>query len=85
MNTLAIIHIAKKELGLDEDTFRAALTNVTGKRSTRDMNERERLAVIDHFKAKGFTVKRGGKFGAQSLCASHIRFVVIVRPFGRDR
>ncbi len=61
MNSLALIHIAKKEFKLDDDTFRDGLERVTGKRSLRAMSERQRIAVVDDFKAKGFVVKRGGK------------------------
>lgn len=58
MKTLAIIHIAKKEFGLDEDAFRDVLERVTGKRSLRVMSEAERLSVVDDFKARGFKVQR---------------------------
>lgn len=61
MNTFAVINIAKKDLGLDEETYRDALQRVTGKQSLRDMTEAQRLAVVDDFKTKGFVIKRGGK------------------------
>lgn len=61
MNTFAVINIAKKDLGLDDETYRDALERVTGKRSLRAMSEAQRLAVVDDFKDKGFVVKRGGK------------------------
>lgn len=60
MNTFAIINIAKKELGLDDDDYRALLKRVTGKASLRDMTGAEKLAVIDDMKAKGFKVRSGG-------------------------
>ena len=39
MNSLAAIHVAKKQLGLDDDDFRSVCIRVTGKRSTRAMSE----------------------------------------------
>jgi phage gp16-like protein len=61
MNTNAIINIAKSHLGLDEVTYRALLLRVTGTESLREMSERQKLAVVDEFKKKGFTVKPSGK------------------------
>lgn len=59
MKTIPIIHVAKREFGLGEDDFRDVLERVTGKRSLREMTEKERLAVVDDFKARGFVVKHG--------------------------
>lgn len=36
---LAKIHIARKDLGLDEDTYRAVLIRITGKRSAKSQWE----------------------------------------------
>lgn len=52
---LAKIHIAKKELGLDEESYRAALENVTGKRSAADLTNEQVLKAIRHFKDLGWT------------------------------
>ena len=52
---IAKIHIAKKQLGLDDDTYRQALATATsGKTSCANMNENELQAVLDAFKSKGF-------------------------------
>lgn len=63
MDTLKIIHVARKELGLDEETYRAMLHRVTGKASLRAMSERQRLAVVQELKNKGFRIRasKGGK------------------------
>lgn len=61
MNTTAIINIARQQLGLDEDTYRALLVRVTGKASLRQMSERERICVVDELKSKGFRVKSSGR------------------------
>lgn len=62
MNTLAIINIAKAQLGLEEDDYRALLQRVTGKASLRQMSERQRIDVLDELKRKGFKVRpsKGG-------------------------
>ena len=54
MSALSAIHVAKKQLGLDEDTYRAVLVRVTGKDSTRAMDENERKRVVEHFRKEGF-------------------------------
>lgn len=57
---IAKVHVARKELGLDEDTYRGALVLVTGdksKDSAKKCTEHELVAVLDHFKLRGFTAK----------------------------
>ncbi|WP_457587311.1 gp16 family protein [Ensifer canadensis] len=54
MNSIAAIHAGKKQLGLDEDTYRAKLKIITGKSSAKDMTEEERQAVITDFRKQGF-------------------------------
>lgn len=49
-----MMHVAKRDLGLDDDTYRAVLVRVTGKRSSKDMSERERQAVLNEFVRQGF-------------------------------
>jgi len=52
--SIAAIHVARKQLGLDEDTYRAALVQVTGISSAGDMTEAQRQRVLEHFREKGF-------------------------------
>ena len=54
MSLIAKMHVAKKQLGLDDDTYRDTLELVTGKRSAKDMNDRQRVKVLEHFQTKGF-------------------------------
>jgi phage gp16-like protein len=61
MNATTIINIAKGQLGMVEDDYRAMLTRVTGISSLRAMSERQKLDVIDEMKRLGFRVKLGGK------------------------
>ena len=51
---LAKIHIAKKELGMDDDAYRAMLKRVTGKSSSAGMSPRQKSAVLAEFKRLGW-------------------------------
>ena len=61
MNSTAIINIAKGQLGLDEDDYRALLVRVTGVSSLRKMSERQKISVIDELKRMGFRIKSQGR------------------------
>lgn len=61
MNHIAVINIAKAQLGLDEGDYRALLVRVTGKASLRQMSVRQKIDVVDEMKRLGFRVKSGGK------------------------
>ncbi|RVN34516.1 gp16 family protein [Sinorhizobium meliloti] len=61
MRSLAAIHVAKKQLGLDDDTYRSKLTNITGKASAKDMTEDERQKVLTVFRDEGFAVAENGR------------------------
>ncbi|AVI04929.1 hypothetical protein [Alteromonadaceae phage B23] len=55
---LAQIHIARKQLDLDEDTYRQMLATVTGgKRSCSDCNVAELYQVLQHMKDRGFKAR----------------------------
>ena len=54
MSSLAAIHVAKKQLGLDDDTYRAVLVRVTGKESAKVMTEAERQSVVEELRKRGF-------------------------------
>jgi phage gp16-like protein len=43
---LAQIHINKQKLGLTEENYRALLVGLTGKNSTKEMDQKERWQVI---------------------------------------
>lgn len=61
---LAKIHIAKKELGLDEAAYREMLASVTGHDSAAALGSRQRLAVLVHLKKCGWQPpKRTRKYG----------------------
>lgn len=56
-NQLAKIHIAKKDLGLDDGDYRHFLESVTGKESAKYLTDREASNVLDEFKRRGWKVK----------------------------
>lgn len=60
MNSTAIINIAKAQLAMAEDDYRAMLTRVTGLSSLRAMSDRQKIDVLDEMKRLGFRVKSGG-------------------------
>lgn len=51
-----LIHIAKKDLKLDDDAYRTALYSITGKSSTKEMDLSEMNKVLEAFIVKGFKV-----------------------------
>ena len=55
---VAKIHIAKKDLALTDDSYRAVLYQATNKDSCRDMNISELNQVISVFKKYGWKPKR---------------------------
>lgn len=52
---LAKIHIARKELRLDDGTYRAILERLTGRTSSAECTDAQLDRVLDEFKAKGWT------------------------------
>lgn len=55
---LAQIHIAKSDLGLDDDTYRALLQDVAGVDSAAKLNAKQRAAVLERFETKGWKNKK---------------------------
>lgn len=55
---IKLIQIGRSALGLDDDTYRAMLANISGgKTSSKALTPAERQAVLQHMKARGFTIK----------------------------
>ncbi|MCC7097293.1 MAG: regulatory protein GemA [Thermomonas sp.] len=83
MSALKMMHVARRDLGLDEDDYRAVLERVTGKRSAAVMTNGERQACVDEFKRLGFAATQkasrtrldgpyAGKLRALWLSAWHL-------------
>ena len=56
---MAQLHIGKKDLGLDDDTYRALLKGATGKTSSKDMSVPELHQALHAMKQRGFKPKPG--------------------------
>lgn len=54
MSALARIHVARKQLALEEEDYRAILQRAGGKPSAGLMTEAERLRVLKEFERLGF-------------------------------
>ncbi|EEP6366142.1 DUF1018 domain-containing protein [Salmonella enterica] len=54
---ITLMHVARRELRLDEDTYKDALRTATGKTSCRDMTLPELSKALAAFKKRGFKVR----------------------------
>jgi len=70
MNTrnlqLSKIHIAKKDLGLDDETYRSLLGRVAGVRSAKDLNPRQIGSVLAEFARLGWESTPARKHGRKA-------------------
>lgn len=71
MTALAKIHIAKKEMALHDDDYRAILQRVTGQTSAKGLSDRQAGALLEEFKRLGWkpSVIKGGKASAPTAKA----------------
>lgn len=53
-STLSKIHIARQQLGMDDDTYRSLLGRVCGVRSAKDLNDRQASTLLREFERLGF-------------------------------
>lgn len=62
-STLSKIHIAKQQLGLDDDTYRDLLGRVCGVRSAKDLTSKQASRVLQEFERLGFqpVIAKGNK------------------------
>lgn len=54
---LGKIHIAKKELGLDDEIYRSIIKQAVNKESSAKCTDKQLIKVIEFMKAKGWTPK----------------------------
>ena len=64
---LAKIHIAKKQLGLDDATYREMLLQVAGVESAADLNAAGRRQVLAHLGRSGFSARRRSKYPGRPM------------------
>lgn len=62
---LTLVHVGRRELGLDEEEYRALLEQVTGSRSAKGLKAAQLEAVVTAMKGLGFKVK-GNATGRRS-------------------
>lgn len=55
---ISAVHVGKNQLGMDDDTYRSLLKQVTGKTSTLKMSLWELKKVLEAMKSKGFKYKK---------------------------
>lgn len=51
---ISVLHVAKKQLGLDDDTYRAVLSGVAGVESSTQLDNEGFRQVMAHFNRMGF-------------------------------
>jgi len=66
---IALIHVAKKELALNEESYRALLDGATGKTSLKEMGNKDLKAVIERFKEFGFKKSKPKRAGKRKMAA----------------
>lgn len=76
---LAVLHIARQTLNLDEPTYRRALVQIAGVASARDLDEDGFRAMMGWFDYLGFAPNRplGPDFGPRAGMASHAQLEMI--------
>lgn len=57
---IAQVHIAKKQLGLDDDLYRDTLYHLTGTRSAKDCSIAQLNVVVGHLSKQGFKAPQRG-------------------------
>ena len=57
---IRLIHVAKRDLALDDPTYRTILRQSGGAESTTAMGDKQLQAVLDRLKSSGFVVKKAG-------------------------
>lgn len=70
---MAKIHIAKAQLGMDDETYRGVLARVAGVRSAKDLNSRQVGAVLAEFQRLGWTPTPAKKAGRKAPNATAAR------------
>ena len=58
---IRLIHVAKRDLSMDDDTYRAILQRIGKKASSADLTIPELEKVLEHLKRSGFKVRSNAK------------------------
>ena len=57
---IRLIHVAKRDLAMPDDSYRAILLQIGGKESAADLNAQQLERVLQHLKRCGFKVRAKG-------------------------
>jgi len=57
---IRLIHVGRRDLGMADDSYRAALMTIAGKTSSADLTIPELERVLEHLKRCGFKVRSKG-------------------------
>lgn len=57
LRDLKLIHVARRQMAWDENTYRAIIERITGQASAALLNAKQRKAVLDEFTRLGWKVK----------------------------
>lgn len=75
---IQLIHIAKQQLGMDDETYRAMLWSVATVKSSSELDWAGRKKVLDHLKGCGFKVtSRPAPAKDKAALVSKIRALLI--------
>lgn len=69
---IAKLHVAKKQLGMEDDEYRALLEKLTGHRSAADLTEDQLHRVLARLRDAGFKSKKSAAPGSKAHVA-HIQ------------
>jgi phage gp16-like protein len=83
-NLKAQIHIAKTQLGIDDDTYRAVLKAATGKTSCKDMGVIDLNKALQAFKDRGFKSKPPKKKPSKTTATLTDKLIAQWRAMGKD-
>jgi len=75
---LAQIHIAKQQLGLDDEAYRALLARAAGVRSAKDLSDRGVTLVLQEFRRLGWRPKAPKRAGRKpSTFSKHEQMIKV--------
>jgi len=67
---IRLIHVAKRDLAMDDDTYRALLVTSTGHDSSSHLSDTELNKVLAHMKRRGFKVRHTTSKSKRTLAQS---------------
>lgn len=76
---IALIHVAKTKLGLDDDLYRAVLVNLCGVTSSTELDQAGFDTVMGFFEWRGFKpmTRNGANYGPRPGMASYAQLELI--------